>query len=76
MFGGIDPSCSGAASEAIRLGVPAIAFSGLGGTQHVYTESDPVADVYAAVATKLVNAVIAAGVPYLPEGIGLVMCYL
>jgi 5'-nucleotidase len=62
----------GAAAEAIKAGIPAIAFSGVGGTQHVFTEADPVADVYGAVSTKLVNAVIASGAPYLPPNIGLV----
>ncbi|CAG7850618.1 SubName: Full=Related to acid phosphatase {ECO:0000313/EMBL:CCA72173.1} [Serendipita indica DSM 11827] len=61
----------GAAAKAISYGIPAIAFSGVGGTQHVYTEADPVADVYAQVATKLVNAVIQSGAPYLPAGVGL-----
>jgi len=61
----------GAAAEAIKAGIPAIAFSGVGGLQHVFTEADPVADVYAAVSTKLVNAVIASGAPYLPPNVGL-----
>lgn len=63
---------SGAACEAISKGIPAIAFSGAGGAQRPYTEADPVADVYAQVATKLVNAVTDAGAPYLPNGVGLV----
>jgi 5'-nucleotidase len=62
----------GAASKAIKSGIPAIAFSGVGGTQHIFTEADPVADVYAAVSATLVNAVIASGAPYLPPNVGLV----
>jgi hypothetical protein len=54
------------------MDVPAIAFSGAGGSKHVYTQADPVADVYAQVATKLVQAITGAGAPYLPPGIGLV----
>ncbi|KAG8811239.1 hypothetical protein FRC17_002561 [Serendipita sp. 399] len=61
----------GAAARAIRSGIPAIAFSGVSGEQHSYTNPDPVADVYAQVATKLVNAVIQSGKPYLPAGVGL-----
>jgi hypothetical protein len=63
---------SAAACEAISKGIPAIAFSGVGGIQHCYTNADPVADVYAQVATKLVNAVVDPGAPYLPNGVGLV----
>jgi hypothetical protein len=54
------------------MGIPAIAFSGAGGSQTPYTVADPVADIYGQVATKLVNAVVAAGAPYLPNGVGLV----
>ncbi|KAG8817605.1 hypothetical protein FRC19_011264 [Serendipita sp. 401] len=61
----------GAAAKAISYGIPAIAFSGVGGTQHIYTEADPVATVYAQVATNLVNAVIQSGKPYLPANVGL-----
>jgi len=61
----------GAATKAISMGVPAIAFSGAGGTQHIFTEADPVANTYAQVSTKLVNAVVSSGAPYLPSGIGL-----
>lgn len=71
---------SGAASHAVNLGIPAIAFSGAGSTQHSYTEPDSVSDIYAQVALKLVNAVIASGTPYLPKGVslvrGLMNCFL
>ncbi|KAG8812336.1 hypothetical protein FRC17_002073 [Serendipita sp. 399] len=61
----------GAAAKAISQGIPAIAFSGVSGEQHIYTNNDPIADVYAEVATKLVNEVINTGKPYLPAGYGL-----
>lgn len=61
----------GAAAEAVKHGIPAIAFSGAGGSQHIFTEADPVADVYAQVAKKLVDAVVASGAPYLPANVAL-----
>lgn len=63
---------SGAASRAVDLGVPAIAFSGAGISAHSYTEPDPVSNAYAQVALKVVNAVLASGQPYLPTDIALV----
>lgn len=57
------------------MGIPAIAFSGAGGSKHIYTEADPVADIYAQVATKLVTAIILSGPPFLPPGVGLVSIY-
>ncbi|CAG8624710.1 13297_t:CDS:2, partial [Acaulospora colombiana] len=62
---------SGAATLAVDRGIPAIAFSGKGGSQHIYSEPDSVADVYAKVATKVVQTVVAAGAPYLPAKVGL-----
>jgi hypothetical protein len=56
----------------VQLGVPAIAFSGAGSSQHIYTEPDAASNVYAQVSLKLVNAVIASGEPYLPAGVALV----
>ena len=70
----IDFSCdarSGVAREAIKQGIPAIAFSGAGGTQHSFTETDPVADLYAQVALKVIQAVTTSK-PFLPEGTALV----
>lgn len=61
----------GAATLAVEKGIPAIAFSGKGGAQHVFTEPDSVADVYAKVATKVVQTIVAAGAPYLPAKVGL-----
>ena len=62
---------SGIAAEAIKEGIPAIAFSGAGGTQHSFTEPDPVADLYAQVALKVVQAVTSSK-PFLPAGVALV----
>ena len=62
---------SGVATEAIKQGIPAIAFSGAGGTQHSFTEPDPVADLYAQVALKVIQAVTASK-PFLPGGTALV----
>ena len=64
-------ACSGVANEALKQGIPAIAFSGAGGTQHSFTEPDPVADLYAQVALKVIQAVTASK-PFLPTGTALV----
>lgn len=66
-----DGARSGIATEAIKQGIPAIAFSGAGGTQHSFTEPDPVADLYAQVALKVVQTVTSSK-PFLPEGVALV----
>jgi 5'-nucleotidase len=62
---------SGVANEGLKEGIPAIAFSADGGTQHSFTEPDPVADLYAQVALKVVQAVTASK-PFLPNGTALV----
>ncbi|KAH7026674.1 5'/3'-nucleotidase sure family protein [Microdochium trichocladiopsis] len=62
----------GAAAESVKNhGVPALAFSGLTATHNRWDVS-PVpleSTLYAQLATKLTNAVIASGTPYLPEGV-------
>jgi len=63
----------GAAAEAIKEGIPAIAFSGATGDERSYTELVPgdYSQIYAEVAAKVLNAVIASGPPYLPADTGL-----
>jgi len=63
----------GAAAEAVKQGIPAIAFSGATGPHRPYTELT-VGDrssVYAQVAARLTQALITSGKPYLPPGVGL-----
>jgi len=62
----------GAAAESVKNhGVPALAFSGLTST-HAQWDVSPVpaeSTLYAQLAMKLTSAVIAAGTPYLPDGV-------
>ncbi|KDQ13566.1 hypothetical protein BOTBODRAFT_133478 [Botryobasidium botryosum FD-172 SS1] len=61
----------GAAAEAVKQGIPAIAFSGATGPHRPYTELT-VGDhssVYAQVAVRLAQALIVSGKPYLPPGV-------
>lgn len=63
---------AGATTYAASAGIPAIAFSGATGSQTSWNVSRPnYSDVYADLATNLTNHVVAAGKPYLPEGIWL-----
>ncbi|KAJ5583151.1 hypothetical protein N7535_001771 [Penicillium sp. DV-2018c] len=58
----------GAATYAAQAGIPAIAFSGASGSQTSWNVSRPhYSDVYADLATKLTNQIVAAGAPYLPN---------
>lgn len=62
----------GAATEAAKEGIPAIAFSGVSGTQTPYTAvSEPYVGIYADLATNLTQTLVASGKPYLPSNIWL-----
>lgn len=62
----------GAAVQAVKQGIPAIAFSGTTGTQISYNETTPLyAKVYADLSTNVTMALIDSGKPYLPDGIWL-----
>lgn len=63
---------AGAAVEAVKEGIPAIAFSGSTGSQISYTEPTPLyAQIYADLATNITMAVIDSGKPYLPDDVWL-----
>jgi hypothetical protein len=60
----------GAAVEAVKQGIPAIAFSGRTGDPISFTDPTPLyAQIYADLATNLTNAIIDSGKPYLPNGV-------
>jgi 5'-nucleotidase len=63
----------GAASAAALAGIPSIAFSGATGDQRSYTAlaAGDYSYIYAGAATRLAEAVLAAGAPYLPAGTAL-----
>ncbi|KAG4424649.1 hypothetical protein IFR04_002182 [Cadophora malorum] len=62
----------GAAVEAIKTGIPAIAFSGRSGSQTAWTAPTPgYSIVYAQLAANLTATILNSGKPYLPEGIWL-----
>lgn len=63
----------GAATEAAKEGIPAIAFSGVSGSQTSYTATpaEPYVGIYADLATNLTQTLIASGKPYLPPNIWL-----
>ncbi|KGO42374.1 Survival protein SurE-like phosphatase/nucleotidase [Penicillium expansum] len=62
----------GAATYAAKNAIPAIAFSGASGSQTSWDSERPhYSDVYADLATNLTNHLVAAGKPYLPNGIWL-----
>lgn len=62
----------GAAVEAVKQGIPAIAFSGRSGSAISYTEETPLyAQIYADLATNITMAIIDSGKPYLPSGVWL-----
>ncbi|CAK5283298.1 unnamed protein product [Mycena citricolor] len=73
----------GAASAAVRAGIPAVAFSASTGSEISYTTltSDPTsadsqaALIYSQVTTQFVNALISTGKPYLPTGLSLNVNY-
>lgn len=60
----------GAACEAVKQGIPAIAFSGSSEDHAAWDETPPASSlIYGELATKLTNQVIDSGTPYLPDGI-------
>ncbi|QSZ32976.1 hypothetical protein DSL72_002560 [Monilinia vaccinii-corymbosi] len=62
----------GAAVEAVKLGIPAIAFSGAEGSQVAWNAAVPAySTIYADLSAKVVDALVASGAPYLPAGIWL-----
>jgi 5'/3'-nucleotidase SurE len=63
---------AGAATEAAKLGVPAIAFSGKSGSQVAWTTAtETYQQVYADLSTNVTDALIKSGTPYLPKDIWL-----
>lgn len=62
----------GAAVEAVKQGIPAIAFSARSGSAISYTEATPLyAQIYGDLATNITMAIIDSGKPYLPDGVWL-----
>ncbi|KAL8956250.1 MAG: hypothetical protein Q9183_006365 [Haloplaca sp. 2 TL-2023] len=62
----------GAATEAAKQGIPAIAFSGSSGSQTAWTAPIPAyARTYADLSTNVTETLISAGKPYLPSNIWL-----
>jgi hypothetical protein len=60
----------GAACEAVKQGIPALAFSGRTEDHAAWNEPAPQSSlIYGDVATKLTNQLISSGTPYLPDGI-------
>ncbi|KAI4139007.1 MAG: hypothetical protein L6R39_006504, partial [Caloplaca ligustica] len=66
----------GAATEAAKEGIPALAFSGSTGSQTAWTASVPLyASVYAALSANVTNTLVAGAKPYLPANIWLNVNY-
>ena len=66
----------GAATEASKEGIPAIAFSGSTGSQTAWNSSpETYEQVYADLSTNVTQTLIASGTPYLPDGIWLNVNY-
>ena len=66
----------GAATEAAKEGIPAIAFSGSTGTQTAYTATpDTYVNVYTDLSTNVTQKLVASGKPYLPSNIWLNVNY-
>lgn len=62
----------GAAVEAVKQGIPAIAFSGSSGSPIFYEADTPLyAQIYADLATNLTTHILESGTPYLPDGVWL-----
>ena len=60
----------GAAVEAVKQGIPAIAFSSRSGDPISFTAETPLySQVYADLTINLTTAVLDSGTPYLPEGV-------
>lgn len=63
----------GAAVEAVKQGIPAIAFSG-GTSENAAWDANPqpkASGIYAELATTLTNKIISSGAPYLPQNVWL-----
>jgi len=66
----------GAATEASKEGIPAIAFSGSTGSQTAWnTAPQTYEEVYADLSTTVTQALVSSGKPYLPSGIWLNVNY-
>lgn len=66
----------GAATEAVKLGIPGIAFSGATGSETAWNAApDLYEEVYADLSTTITQAVVKSGTPYLPAGIWLNVNY-
>ncbi|TFK49920.1 sure-like protein [Heliocybe sulcata] len=68
----------GAASEGVKLGIPAIAFSGSGGSERSYTElaAGDYSFIYAQASLRLADALVNSGAsPLLPSGTALNVNY-
>lgn len=66
----------GAATEAAKEGIPAIAFSGSTGSQTAWTAApETYEQVYADLSTNITQTLLASGAPYLPDGIWLNVNY-
>ncbi|KAF4218957.1 hypothetical protein CNMCM8980_008257 [Aspergillus fumigatiaffinis] len=62
----------GAAHYAAEAGIPAIAFSGSSGSPTAWNAAVPAySQVYAQLATKITNKIVASGTPYLPDQVWL-----
>ncbi|MCJ1387947.1 hypothetical protein MMC18_000790 [Xylographa bjoerkii] len=62
----------GAATQAVKEGIPGIAFSGTTGTQTAYTTSvQTYMTVYADLSTNVMQTLVASGKPYLPADVWL-----
>ena len=62
----------GAATEAVKEGIPGIAFSGTTGTQTAYTAPiQTYMTVYADLSTNITQTLVASGKPYLPTDVWL-----
>lgn len=66
----------GAATEAAKEGIPAIAFSGSTGSQTAWDAApESYEEVYADLSTNVTQTLVASGTPYLPDGIWLNVNY-
>ena len=66
----------GAATEAVKEGIPAIAFSGTTGSQTAWdADVETYETVYADLSTNVTQAIVASGKPFLPDGIWLNVNY-
>ena len=66
----------GAATEAVKQGIPGIAFSGDSGDQTAWNAPlENYMTVYAELSTKLTSALVDSGKPYLPEDVWLNVNY-